>query len=105
MENESIKKNDHPVFDSVKLISYLLKCLDLFELVLIVQGNIYLPWVQNKALIRFHDMNISIKRSIVIRKGLTGSRTPPPNKEKKGKGREGGCGANENWWKEKRQKV
>ena len=49
MENESIKKK----YDDVKLMSYLLKCLDLFELVLIVQGNIYLPWVQMKLLFDF----------------------------------------------------
>ena len=85
MENESIKKN----YDGVKLISDPLKCLDLFELVLIVQGNIYLPWVQNKALIRFHDMNISIKRSIDIRKG-THRKQNTTTKQRKERKRERG---------------
>ena len=84
MENESIK-----IKNIVKLISYLLKCLDLFELVLIVQGNIYLPWVQNKALIRFHDMNISIKRSIDIRKG-THRKQNTTTKQRKERKRERG---------------
>ena len=85
MENESTKKK----YDDVKLMSYLLKCLDLFELVLIVQGNIYLPWVQNKALIRFHDMNISIKRSIDIRKG-THRKQNTTTKQRKERKRERG---------------
>ena len=88
MENESIKIKNI-IFDSVKLISYLLKCLDLFELVLIVQGNIYLPWVQNEALIRFHDMNISIKRSIDIRKG-THRKQNTTTKQRKERKRERG---------------
>ena len=86
MENDSIKLSFHPFQIEVFLP---INNYFLFQLVLIAQGKIYLPWVQNEALIRFHDMNISIKRSIDIRKG-THRKQNTTTKQRKERKRERG---------------